>query len=197
MMRYIKRLENKDLSLVHSMIPLGSCTMKLNAATEMQGITFHEFGNIHPFVPQDQVEGYKEIFSELEKDLCEITGFSAVSLQPNSGAQGEFTGLMVIREYHKSRGDVDRNVALIPASAHGTNPASAVMAGMKVVVVNSTPQGNVDIQDLKNKAEVNKNKLAALMITYPSTHGVFEEDILRCAKSFIKTAVRFIWMVQI
>ncbi len=178
MMRYIKRLENKDLSLVHSMIPLGSCTMKLNAATEMQGVTFHEFGNIHPFVPEDQVEGYRQLFNELEKDLCEITGFAGVSLQPNSGAQGEFTGLMVIREFHKNRGDNERNIALIPASAHGTNPASAVMAGMKVVVVNSTPSGNVDIEDLKKKVEANKEKLAAFMITYPSTHGVFEEDIL-------------------
>ncbi len=178
MMRYIKRLENKDLSLVHSMIPLGSCTMKLNAATEMQGVTFHEFGNIHPFVPSNQVEGYRQIFSELEKDLCEITGFAADSLQPNSCEQGEYTGLMVIREYHKNRGDSERNVAIIPASAHGTNPASAVMAGMRVVVVNSTPQGNVDIEDLKKKVEANKDKLAAFMITYPSTHGVFEEDIL-------------------
>jgi len=178
MMRYIKRLENKDLSLVHSMIPLGSCTMKLNAAVEMQGITFHEFGNIHPFVPADQVEGYRQIFSEFEKDLCEITGLAAVSLQPNSGAQGEYTGLMVIREYHQRRGDTQRNVAIIPSSAHGTNPASAVMAGMKVVVVNSTPQGNVDIEDLKKKVEVYKDALAAFMITYPSTHGVFEEDIL-------------------
>src|SRR5690606_22088829 len=178
MMRYIKRLENKDLSLVHSMIPLGSCTMKLNAAVEMQGITFHEFGNIHPFVPADQVEGYRQIFSEFEKDLCEITGLAAVSLQPNSGAQGEYTGLMVVREYHQRRGDTQRNVAIIPSSAHGTNPASAVMAGMKVVVVNSTPQGNVDIEDLKKKVEVYKDALAAFMITYPSTHGVFEEDIL-------------------
>ncbi|OGU75113.1 MAG: hypothetical protein A2V93_11070 [Ignavibacteria bacterium RBG_16_34_14] len=178
MMRYIKRLENKDLSLVHSMIPLGSCTMKLNAATEMQGVTIHEFGNIHPFAPSEQIEGYKQIFSELEKDLCEITGFDAVSLQPNSGAQGEFTGLMIIREYLKSRGEGERNVAIIPASAHGTNPASAVMAGMKVVVVNTTPQGNVDIEDLKKKVEANKDKLAAFIITYPSTHGVFEEDIL-------------------
>jgi glycine dehydrogenase len=178
MMRYLKRLENKDLSLVHSMIPLGSCTMKLNAVTEMYGVTFSEFGSIHPFAPLDQTLGYREIFKELEKDLCEITGFDAVSLQPNSGAQGEFTGLMVIREYLKSKGEGHRNVAIIPASAHGTNPASAVMAGMKVVVVNTTQQGNVDIEDLNKKVEANKDKLAAFMITYPSTHGVFEEDIL-------------------
>jgi glycine dehydrogenase len=178
MVRYLKRLENKDLSLVHSMIPLGSCTMKLNASAEMAGVTFPEFSNIHPFAPLEQTEGYAHIFKELEKDLCEITGFSAVSLQPNSGAQGEFTGLMVIREYHKSRGEASRNVAIIPASAHGTNPASAVMAGMKVVVVNSTPTGNVNINDLKRKVEENKDNLAAFMITYPSTHGVFEEDIL-------------------
>ena len=178
MMRYLKRLENKDLSLVHSMIPLGSCTMKLNAATEMIGVTFPEFSDIHPFAPADQAEGYFAIFKELEKDLCEISGFSAVSLQPNSGAQGEFTGLMVIREYHKSKGESNRNVAIIPASAHGTNPASAVMAGMKVVVVNTTPSGNVDVDDLKKKVEQNKDSLAAFMITYPSTHGVFEESIL-------------------
>jgi glycine cleavage system P protein (glycine dehydrogenase) len=178
MMRYIKKLENKDLSLVHSMIPLGSCTMKLNAATEMIGITFPEFSNMHPFAPVGQAEGYLTIFKELEKDLCEITGFSAVSLQPNSGAQGEFSGLMVIREYHKNRGETNRNVAIIPASAHGTNPASAVMAGMKVVVVNTTYLGNVDVDDLKKKVEQHKDNLAAFMITYPSTHGVFEESIL-------------------
>ncbi|OGU49816.1 MAG: glycine dehydrogenase (aminomethyl-transferring) [Ignavibacteria bacterium GWC2_36_12] len=178
MMRYLKRLENKDLSLVHSMIALGSCTMKLNAASEMIGVTFSEFSNIHPFAPVDQAAGYSIIFKELEMDLCEITGFSAVSLQPNSGAQGEYAGLMVIREYHKSRGETNRNVAIIPASAHGTNPASAVMAGMKVVVVNSTPSGNVDVADLKKKVEENKDNLAAFMITYPSTHGVFEESII-------------------
>ncbi|MEO8398777.1 MAG: aminomethyl-transferring glycine dehydrogenase [Ignavibacteriaceae bacterium] len=177
MLRYLKRLENKDLSLVHSMIPLGSCTMKLNAATEMFPITWPEFGNIHPFAPEDQTEGYKQLFTELEKDLAEITGFDAVSLQPNSGAQGEYTGLMVIREYHKNKGEEHRNVAIIPSSAHGTNPASAVMAGMKVVVVNSTALGNVDVEDLKKKVDANKNNLAALMITYPSTHGVFEESI--------------------
>ena len=177
MLRYLKRLENKDLSLVHSMIPLGSCTMKLNATTEMIALTWPEFAKIHPFAPAEQTEGYKQLFTELEKDLEIITGFDAISLQPNSGAQGEYSGLMVIREYHKNNGDDNRNVAIIPSSAHGTNPASAVMAGMKVVVVNSTPQGNVDLEDLKKKVEANKNNLACLMITYPSTHGVFEESI--------------------
>jgi glycine dehydrogenase len=177
MMRYIKSLENKDLSLVHSMISLGSCTMKLNSATEMFGITWPEFANIHPFAPSDQTEGYQKLFKNLKKDLCEITGFSAVSLQPNSGAQGEYTGLLVIRAYHESRGDIQRNVVLIPSSAHGTNPASAVMAGMKVIVVASTSNGNVDVEDLKKKIEQNKANLAGLMITYPSTHGVFEESI--------------------
>ncbi len=182
MLRYLKSLENKDLSLTHSMIPLGSCTMKLNGTTEMLGITWPEFSNLHPFIPQDQAEGYRQIFEELEKDLAEITGFASVSLQPNSGAQGEFTGLMVIREYHKSRGDENRNVVVIPSSAHGTNPASAVMAGMKVVVVKSTPLGNVDIIDLQAKVEENKENLAALMITYPSTHGVFEDKIMEICK---------------
>ena len=177
MMRYIKSLENKDLSLMHSMISLGSCTMKLNATTEMLGITWPQFSKIHPFAPVEQVVGYKHLIEELEKDLAEITGFHAVSLQPNSGAQGEYTGLMVIREYHISRGEGHRNVVVIPASAHGTNPASAAMAGMKVVVIDSTSEGNIDIDDLKKKVELNKNNLAALMITYPSTHGVFEEDV--------------------
>lgn len=182
MMRYIKNLENKDLSLVHSMISLGSCTMKLNAASEMFGITWPEFSNIHPFTPLDQTEGYIQLFKRLEKDLCEITGFQAVSLQPNSGAQGEYTGLMVIRAYHENKGAGHRKVILTPSSAHGTNPASAVMAGMKVVVVNSTSSGNVDIDDLKKKIEQNKNNLAGLMITYPSTHGVFEEAIQEICK---------------
>ncbi len=177
MLRYLKKLENKDLSLVHSMIPLGSCTMKLNATTEMIALTWPDFANIHPFASSDQTKGYQQLFAGLEKDLAEITGFEAVSLQPNSGAQGEYSGLMVIREYHKKNGEAHRNVAIIPSSAHGTNPASAVMAGMKVVVVNSTPQGNVDLEDLKKKVEANKDNLAALMITYPSTHGVFEESI--------------------
>ncbi|NWF90306.1 MAG: aminomethyl-transferring glycine dehydrogenase [Ignavibacteriaceae bacterium] len=182
MMRYIKSLEAKDLSLVHSMISLGSCTMKLNSAAEMFGVSWPEFSNIHPFSPLEQAEGYLELFKELEKDLCEITGFSAISLQPNSGAQGEYAGLMVIRAFHESRGESQRNVILIPSSAHGTNPASAVMAGMKVVVVNSTAAGNVDVEDLKKKIELNKQNLAGLMITYPSTHGVFEEAITEICK---------------
>lgn len=182
LLRYMKSLENKDLSLAHSMIPLGSCTMKLNATTEMIGITWPEFANIHPFVPIDQAKGYNDLFVELEKDLCEITGFAAVSLQPNSGAQGEFSGLLVIREYHLKRGEGHRNIVLIPSSAHGTNPASAVMAGMKVIVVACDPNGNIDVADLKQKAEANKDNLSALMVTYPSTHGVFEEKIQEICK---------------
>ena len=178
MMRYIKRLENKDISLTHSMISLGSCTMKLNAASELYPITHPSFANIHPFVPAEQAKGYRRMIDGLEKDLCEITGFAAVSLQPNSGAQGEYAGLMVIRAYHQSRGDHHRNIALIPSSAHGTNPASAVMAGMKVVVVKCDDQGNIDIPDLKEKATQHSENLASLMVTYPSTHGVFEEGIM-------------------
>jgi glycine dehydrogenase len=177
MMRYIRSLERKDVGLDTSMIPLGSCTMKLNAASEMLPITWPEFSRLHPFAPVDQAEGYQQIFRELEAMLCAITGFAAVSLQPNSGAQGEFAGLMVIRAYHRERGDAARNVVLIPASAHGTNPASAVMAGMRVVVVSSTNEGNIDVEDLRAKAEANRDRLAALMVTYPSTHGVFEETI--------------------
>ena len=177
MVRYVKSLENKDLSLTHSMIPLGSCTMKLNASSEMAAITWPEFANLHPFAPLDQAQGYLELFHELEHDLTRITGLAATSLQPNSGAQGEYSGLMVIREYHLSKGQSNRNVTLIPSSAHGTNPASAVMAGMKVVIVNCDSKGNVDVNDLKRKAEQYKDNLAALMITYPSTHGVFEEEI--------------------
>ncbi len=177
MLRYMKSLENKDLSLTHSMIPLGSCTMKLNATTEMLPITWPEFCKIHPFAPAQQTQGYKQLFRELEHQLAQVTGFAAVSLQPNSGAQGEYTGLMVIRQYHKNRGEGNRNVVIIPSSAHGTNPASAVMAGMKVVVANCDVNGNVDIEDLRKKAEANKQNLSALMVTYPSTHGVFEEKI--------------------
>ncbi len=177
MMRYIKRLENKDLSLMHSMIPLGSCTMKLNAATQLIPVTWTEFSNVHPFVPLNQVRGYAKILQELTDYLCEITGFTACSLQPNSGAQGEYAGLLTIRAYHESRGEAHRNIALIPDSAHGTNPASAVMAGMKVVVVKCDEQGDIDFSDLKAKAEKYADDLAALMITYPSTHGVFETEI--------------------
>lgn len=177
MMRYIKRLERKDLSLNHSMIALGSCTMKLNAASEMLPLNESNFSSLHPFIPVEQAAGYQEIFKELEKDLCEITGFAGMSLQPNSGAQGEYAGLMVIRKYHHSRGDYQRNITLIPSSAHGTNPASAVMAGMKVVVVKCDEMGNIDVADLKDKAEKHSNELSALMITYPSTHGVFESSI--------------------
>ncbi|MBS1536697.1 MAG: aminomethyl-transferring glycine dehydrogenase [Bacteroidetes bacterium] len=178
MLRYMKSLENKDLSLVHSMIPLGSCTMKLNATSEMIPVTWKEFGGIHPFAPLSQTEGYQEIFKQLEKALCEITGFDAMSLQPNSGAQGEYAGLLAIREFHKANGDSHRNVALIPSSAHGTNPASAVMAGMKVVVTKCDELGNIDVKDLSEKAQLHKANLACLMVTYPSTHGVFEESII-------------------
>lgn len=177
MMRYIKRLENRDLSLTRSMIPLGSCTMKLNAATEMYPVSWPEFGRLHPFVPQDQARGYRQVFDELEAMLCEITGFDAISLQPNSGAQGEYAGLLVIRAYHKSRGDGNRNVVLIPSSAHGTNPASAVMTGMDVIIVKCDEKGNIDLEDLRAKAVENREKLAAMMVTYPSTHGVFESKI--------------------
>ncbi|MFA6945374.1 MAG: aminomethyl-transferring glycine dehydrogenase subunit GcvPB, partial [Pedobacter sp.] len=178
MLRYIKSLEAKDLSLCHSMIALGSCTMKLNATTEMVPVTWAEFSKIHPFAPTDQVGGYMQIFDELNKWLSEITGFAAMSLQPNSGAQGEYTGLMVIRAYHLDRGDRQRNVALIPASAHGTNPASAAMAGMKIVIVKCDEKGNIDVSDLKVKAAEHASDLSCLMVTYPSTHGVFEESII-------------------
>ena len=177
MLRYLKRLENKDLSLVHSMISLGSCTMKLNATSEMIPVTWPEFGQMHPFAPEDQALGYKQMFDELSDWLNEITGFAATSLQPNSGAQGEYSGLMVIRAYHQSRNESHRNITLIPSSAHGTNPASAVMAGTKVVIVQCDEKGNIDVEDLKLKATEHKDNLAALMVTYPSTHGVFEESI--------------------
>jgi glycine dehydrogenase len=177
MMRYIRSLERKDVGLDTSMIPLGSCTMKLNAASEMIPVSWPEFANVHPFAPLSQMGGYSQIFRELEAALCRITGFAAVSLQPNSGAQGEFAGLMTIRAYHRGRGDERRTVVLIPSSAHGTNPASASMAGLKVVVVACDANGNVDVADLRAKAAQHKDVLAALMVTYPSTHGVFEEEI--------------------
>ena len=178
MLRYIKSLEAKDLSLCHSMIALGSCTMKLNATTEMLPVTWAEFSKIHPFAPADQVGGYMQIFDELDNWLSEITGFAAMSLQPNSGAQGEYAGLMVIRAYHLDRGDTHRNIALIPSSAHGTNPASASMAGMKIIIVKCDEKGNIDVADLKAKVEEHANELSCLMVTYPSTHGVFEESII-------------------
>ena len=177
MMRYIKKLERKDFSLTHSMISLGSCTMKLNASTEMFAMSWPEFGGMHPFVPVNQAEGYAQLIHELEEDLKVITGFDAISFQPNSGASGEYAGLMVIREYHIEHGQGHRNIALIPSSAHGTNPASAVMAGMNVVVVECDKNGNIDIEDLRKKAEQHKDNLAAWMVTYPSTHGVFESQI--------------------
>lgn len=177
MLRYIKRLENKDLAMNHSMISLGSCTMKLNATTEMAPLSWSHFSNIHPFVPLNQAEGYAQMIEELEKYLSTITGFAAVSLQPNSGAQGEYAGLLVIREYHLQRGQGHRNIALIPQSAHGTNPASAVMCGYKIVIVKCDEIGNIDITDMREKAEKYSNELACLMVTYPSTHGVYEEGI--------------------
>lgn len=178
LMRYIKRLENKDLSLTHSMISLGSCTMKLNAAAELLPITWNEFANMHPFVPVEQAQGYQEMIEELNKDLSNITGFASMSFQPNSGAQGEYAGLLVIRAYQEANGQGHRNIALIPSSAHGTNPASAAMCGLKIIVVKCDENGNIDVTDLKEKAEKNKENLSCLMVTYPSTHGVFEESII-------------------
>ncbi|ADE13086.1 aminomethyl-transferring glycine dehydrogenase [Sideroxydans lithotrophicus] len=177
MMRYIKRLENKDLSLTHSMISLGSCTMKLNAASEMLALTWPEFANLHPFVPLEQAEGYQEVIAGLNAALTEITGFAQMSFQPNSGASGEYAGLLVIQAYHRSRGEDQRNVVLIPSSAHGTNPASAAMAGLDIVVVKCDSKGNIDVDDLRAKAEEHKADLSCLMVTYPSTHGVYEESI--------------------
>ncbi len=177
MMRYIKRLENKDLSLTHSMISLGSCTMKLNAASEMLGLTWPAFANLHPFVPLEQAAGYQELIAALDADLSEITGFAQISFQPNSGASGEYAGLLVIQAWHRSRSDTQRNVVLIPSSAHGTNPASAAMCGMDIVIVKCDSKGNIDVDDLRAKAEEHKDDLSCLMVTYPSTHGVYEESI--------------------
>lgn len=177
LLRYLHKLESKDLSLTTSMIPLGSCTMKLNATSEMIPVSWEEFGKIHPFAPASQTQGYQSLFKQLEAWLAEITGFAGISLQPNAGSQGEYAGLLVIRQYHENRDEAHRNVCLIPTSAHGTNPASAVMCGMKVVAVACDSQGNIDVDDLKAKAEKHSNELAALMVTYPSTHGVFEEPI--------------------
>jgi glycine dehydrogenase len=177
MLRYMRRLSDRDLALDRAMIPLGSCTMKLNATTEMIPLTWPEFANLHPFAPREQARGYHALFARLEKWLCEITGYDAISLQPNSGAQGEYAGLMAIRGYHASRGEAHRKFCLIPSSAHGTNPASAHMAGMEVVVVGCDSRGDVDVDDLRAKAEKHSANLAAIMITYPSTHGVFEEHI--------------------
>ncbi|MFM7809049.1 MAG: glycine dehydrogenase (aminomethyl-transferring), partial [Planctomycetota bacterium] len=177
LLRYIFALQGKDLSLAHSMIPLGSCTMKLNATAEMIPVTWPEFGRMHPFAPADQWKGYAELFRTLEAWLCDVTGFAGVSLQPNSGSQGEYAGLMVIRAWHGSRGEGHRTVCLIPESAHGTNPASAIVAGMRVVAVDCDDQGNVDLADMTRKAEANAKELACCMITYPSTHGVFEDHV--------------------
>ncbi len=183
MMRYIKKLENKDLALNRTMIPLGSCTMKLNAASEMIPLSMPEFNAIHPFVPKEQVKGYLTLINELEKDLCAITGFDAFTFQPNSGAAGEYTGLMLIRAYHHSRNDFHRNIILIPSSAHGTNPATTAIAGGELVIIKCDKKGNVDVNDLKEKALLHKDRLSGLMITYPSTHGVFEEDILEITET--------------
>ena len=186
MLRYIRHLSDRDLALDRTMIPLGSCTMKLNASTEMMPITWPEFSNIHPFAPKDQTLGYKKLIDELEKSLCTLTGYDGISLQPNAGSQGEFAGLLAIRKFHQSNGENNRNICLIPSSAHGTNPASAVMAGMTVVVVSCDKNGNIDVNDLEEKAREHKENLAAMMVTYPSTHGVFEKDIKEVCETIHK-----------
>ena len=186
MLRYIRHLSDRDLALDRTMIPLGSCTMKLNASTEMMPITWPEFSNIHPFAPKDQTLGYKKLIDELEISLCTLTGYDGISLQPNAGSQGEFAGLLAIRKFHQSNGENNRNICLIPSSAHGTNPASAVMAGMTVVVVTCDKNGNIDVNDLEEKARENKENLAAMMVTYPSTHGVFEKDIKKVCETIHK-----------
>ena len=177
MMRYMRKLSDRDLALDRAMIPLGSCTMKLNSAAEMMPVSWPEFSRMHPFAPSDQTEGYKELLKDLSEKLCLITGYDSMSLQPNSGAQGEYAGLLTIAAYHEANGDNHRNICLIPVSAHGTNPASAQMVGMSVVVVNSAENGDIDIEDFKQKAAQAGDNLAACMITYPSTHGVFEETV--------------------
>ncbi|HAM25876.1 MAG TPA: glycine dehydrogenase (aminomethyl-transferring), partial [Microbacteriaceae bacterium] len=177
MMRYLKHLADYDYALDRGMIPLGSCTMKLNAATEMEAVTWPEFAGLHPFAPEADVEGYLRLIEQLQSWLADVTGYDAVSLQPNAGSQGELAGLLAIRGYHRSRGDADRTVCLIPSSAHGTNAASAVLAGMRVVVVACDDLGNVDLDDLRSKIETHAAELAALMITYPSTHGVYEHEV--------------------
>jgi glycine dehydrogenase len=178
MLRYMRRMESKDIALNRAMIPLGSCTMKLNATAEMQPISWPGFNRMHPFAPPEQTEGYQQLFRELEQMLCECTGYDAISLQPNAGSQGEYAGLLAIRAYHHSRGDTARDVCLIPSSAHGTNPASAAMCGMRVVIVNCDSSGNVDLDDLRSQSRRKHSaELAAIMVTYPSTHGVFEEHI--------------------
>src|SRR5208282_3781600 len=182
LLRYIRQLMNRDLSLAQSMIPLGSCTMKLNGASEMLPITWPEFSRLHPYAPAEQWRGYAELFSQLEDWLAKITGFSAVSLQPNAGSQGEYAGLLAIRAFHKHRGQGQRNVCLIPVSAHGTNPASAVTAGFKVVPVACNEHGDIDLSDLSAKAQQHREQLAALMLTYPCTHGGFEESVKEICK---------------
>ena len=179
MMRYLRRLADKDIALDRSMIALGSCTMKLNAASEMTPVTWPEFSSVHPFAPKSQTLGYQEMIKQLEDMLCACTGYDAMSLQPNAGSQGEYAGLLAIKAYHESNGETQRDICLIPSSAHGTNPASAQMANMKVVVVKCDERGNVDIADLSAKIEAHTNSIAAIMITYPSTHGVFEEEVTK------------------
>jgi len=182
MMRYLRKLADKDLALDRTMIPLGSCTMKLNAASEMIPVTWPEFANMHPFAPQEQTKGYHAMIAQLEEMLCAATGYDKMSLQPNAGSQGEYAGLLAIKGYHEARNDFDRDICLIPSSAHGTNPASAQMANMQVVVTKCDDNGNVDLADLKEKIAEHPNRIAAIMITYPSTHGVFEEDVTKvCA----------------